>query len=486
MVSIKQIIFGIIYFFPVFLFSEPLDYEPGTLLIKLKQTSTTEVANSSLKNNEIKKAISALNRKWEAKEKDLVLKNIITTIYSRLVNFNLQDNQEVVKVLSFPRMFDLDEIKQDYQASGLVTEVEYNYYVYKQQQSFPISSFQYHLMHYSLKSTPVLQSDVQIPVAIIDTGVDITHPNLRDAIYINSQEVPFNNIDDDNNGYIDDYRGISFLGYSAQEAYSVDVTDTHGHGTHIAGIIAAQSVNSDGVWGLNPQAKIMPVKFMDSTGKGTQLDAAMAIRYAVDMGAKVINCSWGYFKKTSVLEDAINYAVKKGVIIVSAMGNSNTYIPEYPSAFESVLSVGAVSPVLQRSEYSNYGSHLDFVTFGNDIYSTLPGKSYGALSGTSQATAIVSGVVSRLLSLYPAMTYLGVYEMLKNNALDLGAEEYDQYNGYGLVQVDGMLLELNETVPSYNISVISETSTNTTPVPYLKYIGIVLGVVTAILVGIAL
>ncbi len=477
---------SVVFFFIIItpFYAVSLDYEPGTLLIKIKQEPLTGDTVSRQKNDDIKKMISVLNRKWAAREKELVLQNIVMTVYSSLVNVDQPKNLDRIKVLSFPKEFDIATIKRDYQDSGAVAEVEYNYYVYTQQSRMRISAHQYYIMHDSLKSTPILQSEVQIPVAVIDTGVDISHPNLRHAIYTNQGEIPFNNVDDDENGYVDDYQGVSFLGYSANQRSSTDIRDEHGHGTHIAGVIAATSVAGDGIWGLNPQALIIPIKFMDSTGKGTQLDAAMAIRYAVDMGAKVINCSWGYFKKTTVLEDAINYAVKKGVIIVSAIGNSDTYIPEYPSAFESVISVGAVSQSLNRTSYTNYGSHLDFMTFGDNIYSTLPSNSYGVLSGTSQATAIVSGVVSRLLSLYPVMTYLGMTEMLKNNALDLASEGYDQYTGYGLVQVDGMLEELSEVVPSYNIVIVEEKTKKADS--YIKYIGIALGVIVAFIVGVSL
>jgi serine protease len=452
----------------------PIDYEPGTLIIKLQ------------KEKEKKTRVLALNKKWGATVQTFHLKSAIPiySLSSKLISGqdkkDTEEHRETVMVLSFSDDVDINRIKSDYRHSGAVRSVEPNYYVYLNARPFPLHTNQYHIQHPSLLAMPMVNSEINVPVALIDTGLDILHPALRHALYINHQEIPFNNYDDDGNGYIDDYYGLSFLGYSATQKPSSDISDLHGHGTHIAGIIAAKSVNNSGVWGVNPQAMILPIKFMDSTGKGTQLDAAMAIRYAVDRGVKVINCSWGYFKKTTVLEDAIEYAIKKGVIIVSSVGNSYSYIREFPSAFNHVITVGAVSPDLTRSAYSSYGSHLDFMSFGTDIYSTLPGNNYGTQTGTSQATAIVSGIISKALSLYPAMSKLGVYELLKSNSHDIGAPGYDIKSGHGVVYVDGIIKELGASPASYTVVPVSPKTE--TPSRF-KPIWVIIGILIAIMVG---
>lgn len=158
-----------------------------------------------------------------------------------------------------------------------------------------------------------------VKVAVVDTGVDANHPDLSQQIAVNSAEVA-NGLDDDTNGLIDDIKGYSFYGYSLGRG-SADASDVHGHGTHIAGIIAAAANNQQYGSGINPSARIIPVAFMDSGGRGTQFDAAAAIKYAADMGAEVINCSWGYFIYSGVLADAVAYAVAKGALVVAAAGN---------------------------------------------------------------------------------------------------------------------------------------------------------------------
>ncbi len=262
----------------------------------------------------------------------------------------------------------------------------------------------------------------RVVVAVVDTGVDAKHPALRHAVNTS--------------------RAISFYGYSRTNQTSSDIVDRNGHGTHLAGIIAANPVGKDSVRGINPDATIMPIKFLNHEGEGIQLDAAKAIRYAVDNGANIINCCWGFFSKKKELEESIKYALEKKVIIVAAVGNSDTFIPEYPAAFNSVITVGAISKNMRRSTYSSYGEHLDFMSLGNDVYSTFPGSTYKSLTGTSQATAIVSGIISRILSVHPSMSTSDIYEMIKNHTKDMLSPGHDKRSGHGAVQIEKILTSL--------------------------------------------
>ena len=422
----------------VFLYATPDEYEPNTLIITLKN-DTPSVSPANYIHHQPdddpplvspEKIMASLQEKWGASSYSIPFNSDVITPYAAITDPNKKTPPTEIIIASFPKNVDITTVKQDYQMRPSVRNVEFNYYVYIDQNDpllLPVHNRQYHIQHLSLRAAIMIDSEMSIPVAVLDTGIDATHPGLRHAI--------------------DTSKGASFLGYSKTNSSSADITDENGHGTHISGIIAAKPVDNNGVWGINSQATIIPVKFIDATGKGSQLDAAMAIRYAVDHGAKIINCSWGYFKKISVLEDAIQYALKKGVIIVGSVGNNNTMIPEYPAAFDDVITVGALTKGSSPASYSSYGSHLDFMSFGSDIYSTLPNNGYGVLSGTSQATAIVSGVISRALSLYPSMTKQGIYALIKANATDIPPVGYDQWSGHGVVHIDGILEAFGE-VPS--------------------------------------
>jgi len=252
---------------------------------------------------------------------------------------------------------------------------------------------------------PVIQHAMEIAVtrnvtvAIVDTGVDITHPELKSKLSTNVYE-SVDGRDNDGNGFVDDIYGYSFYRFS-KGGGSANVSDLNGHGTHLAGIIAASSNNRKFGTGINPSARILSVPFLDSTGRGTQFDAAAAIKYAVDRGAEVINCSWGYYIYSGVLQEAIDYAYAHGAIVLGAAGNDGGTTPVYPASFDHVISIGSCDLLGNRSSFSNINDAVDFLAFGDGINSTQPGNGFGRMSGTSQSTAIVSALVSRMLGAVP-------------------------------------------------------------------------------------
>lgn len=237
-----------------------------------------------------------------------------------------------------------------------------------------------------------------VVVAVIDTGVDYNHPDLAQQMWVNEAElngVP--GVDDDNNGYIDDIRGYNFA------EQNNNPMDTEGHGTHVAGIIGA-SHNNFGISGVNPNAKIMALKAF-SARKGDALDSAHAIRYAVDNGAKIINCSWIERKVIPELEKAVEYAIANDVVIVGGAGNAGINIDKrtlYLADYDDVIIVGSIDEVGKPSKKSNYGREkVDILAPGDRIYSTTPNNSYGYKTGTSMATPFVTGAISLLMSVDP-------------------------------------------------------------------------------------
>ena len=240
-----------------------------------------------------------------------------------------------------------------------------------------------------------------IVVAVIDDGVDFSHPDLAGQQWVNASEIAGNGIDDDNNGLIDDVNGWDFC---HNDSTLHDAADFHG--THVAGSIAAQA-NGVGMAGVAPNVKIMAIKFIekDNPDCGTDTEAIDAINYAAAHGAQVINASWGGPDLSNALGEAIANA--SHTLIVAAAGNDGQDLgvfPVYPAALGPVLSVASVHNEGFLAGTSNYGPGIvDLAAPGNDILSTLPDGQYGLLSGTSMAAANTSGVVALALSAHPTL-----------------------------------------------------------------------------------
>jgi hypothetical protein len=252
-----------------------------------------------------------------------------------------------------------------------------------------------------------------IIVAVIDTGVDYTHPDLSDNMWVNEAELDGRSgVDDDGNGYIDDIYGYDFVNNDG------DPRDDHYHGTHCAGTIGAVGNNAQGVAGVCWAVKIMAVKFLDSGGSGTTANAIASVQYATDMGARVMSNSWGGGAYDQGLKDAIDAAGRAGIIFVAAAGNDGVNTdtsPHYPSAYnsENIISVMATDKYDAKASFSSYGLvTVDLGAPGVDILSCEPGNTYGLLSGTSMAAPHVSGACALLLSVNPGLEYKQVKDIL--------------------------------------------------------------------------
>lgn len=233
-----------------------------------------------------------------------------------------------------------------------------------------------------------------ILIGVIDTGIDYLHPDLVDNIWKNPGEIPNNGIDDDDNGFIDDYYGWDF-------AYDDnDPEDQYGHGTHVSGTIAGKGNNGIGVTGVMWNARVMAIKFLDASGSGTTSDAIDAVNYATIMNVQVTNNSWGGGGYSQALEEAI---ASSGIFVAAAgnNGTDNDQYPEYPGSYtlDNIISVAATDHNDSLANFSCYGRYsVDLSAPGVDILSSLPGNNYEAWSGTSMATPHVTGAVALLWS----------------------------------------------------------------------------------------
>jgi subtilisin family serine protease len=281
----------------------------------------------------------------------------------------------------------------------------------------------------------------KVVVAVIDTGIDYTHPELKDNIWVNRGETGYweppkeladkgyaykcrdkscNGMDDDGNGYVDDVVGWDFV-------HEIPLPfDTHGHGTHIAGIIGGGAANGIGSSGVCPNVSLMPLKYYDNSGSGYNnlTNTVRAIEYAVANGAQIINYSGGGSEPAPSEKAAVELARRKGVLFIAAAGNdgrNNDRIPYFPASYASdnIVSVASVNKLSRLLPSSNFGKSVHLAAPGLMILSTLPGGKFGTMSGTSQATAFVSGAAALLASQGEKFDYKRIKNYLLQGAKPL-------------------------------------------------------------------
>ncbi|MFN8606479.1 MAG: S8 family peptidase [Vulcanimicrobiota bacterium] len=238
-------------------------------------------------------------------------------------------------------------------------------------------------------------------IALIDTGVDYNHPDLKDNLWTNPGEIPGNGIDDDGNGVVDDVHG-----YNAFEN-SGDPMDGHSHGTHCAGTIAGVGNNGQGVVGVNQHANLMAVKIFNNSGSTNAAAIVRGINYATRMGARLTSNSWGGGAASQAIYDAFNSSPALHIMAAGNDGTDNDKSPHYPSSYDlpNNVAVAASDRNDQRASFSCYGAKsVDIAAPGKDIYSTIPGGKYGTKSGTSMATPHVTGVAGLVVSMNPELS----------------------------------------------------------------------------------
>jgi len=282
-----------------------------------------------------------------------------------------------------------------------------------------------------------------VTVAVIDTGVDFTHPELAEAKWVNPKPSPRGDIN-----------GWNFVDNSRE------VRDLSGHGTIVAGLIAASSTDKFGIAGINPWARVMALKAMELNGKGGSINLAQAIVYAADHGARVINLSVGGRTLTRMEQEAIDYAARRDALVVVASGNDGVETRNFsPAGLHNVLAVAAVGPDLKRQAFSNWGATIGIAAPGVDMLSLRarqtdllemtrsnyrPGTAVVAdqfyrVTGSSFAAPMVSGAASLLLSVNPSLHAAQVKRMLLQSARDLEGVGVDQFSGYGLLDIEAAL-----------------------------------------------
>ena len=394
-------------------------FAPDRILVKTKENAATE-------------AIETVNRRNSARTEKRIP-------HTR------------VNVVKLPEALSVQEAVKRYEASPDVEYAEPDYKLYPTQSYPPPDDPRYSNL-YGLNNTGqekgAVNADIDAPeawsvttgdastvVAVIDTGIDINHPDLKDNIWVNPGESgtdssgndkATNGVDDDGNGYKDDVNGWDFY-YDNNSVFDRAAADSHG--THVAGTIAAKGNNSLGVVGVNWQAKIMPAKFIGPDNIGYTSGVIAAINYAVNNGAKISNNSWGGGAFTRSLYDTIKAADSKGHLFVASAGNkaeNSDETPHFPSSYghdaavakytnpdlpslENIIAVAATNREDSLAGFSNYGAEsVDLGAPGVSILSTVPGKDYESWYGTSMATPHVTGTAALIKANSPNLDDAGI------------------------------------------------------------------------------
>lgn len=277
---------------------------------------------------------------------------------------------------------------------------------------------------WSLMKSPQFQKtkcrDSKLVVAVVDTGVDFTHPDLVDSRWVNEKEANGKvGVDDDGNGFIDDVNGWDFTTKKPL------IVDQHGHGTHIAGIIAAHSKTSKGMLGVCPGVKIMSVRYYDpqATGQQNLLNTIESFKYAVNNGAHIINYSGGGSEFSRAEFEALKAAHMKDILVVAAAGNEQSNADDrayYPAAYNlpNIISVTAIDQSGKLLSASNWGvKNVDIAAPGYSILSTQQNGNYGYMQGTSQATAFVTGIAALLMTEKPGTSALKIKQIIEDTGV---------------------------------------------------------------------
>jgi subtilisin family serine protease len=332
----------------------------------------------------------------------------------------------------------IDRVAASLERTGLFTIVEQDHVAQGAAlPNDPSFASEWHLSKIKASSAwDLTKGSSSIKVAVVDSGVDPTHPDLA------SKLVPGWNFVSDNS----------------------DTRDSQGHGTAVAGALAAATNNYTGVAGVAWSNPIMPLVVLDSNNYASYSDVASAITYAADHGARIINVSLGGSSASSTLQSAVDYAWNKGAVVFAAASNNSSSSPYYPAACRNVVAVSATTQSDTFASFSNYGSWITISAPGDNILTTTKGGGYGSWYGTSLATPVAAGVGALVFSRNPALSSSQLFNILKQNSDDLGSGGFDPYFGWGRVNAYRAVAAAGGTTVTSSPTTSSTVSGSFTPI----------------------
>ncbi|MYF56849.1 S8 family serine peptidase [Candidatus Poribacteria bacterium] len=424
----------------------PPEFTPGELLVRLTPEASMELDN--LKSDSAVARFFA-EQKVASYKRAIPLKGRLSTYHSNidrayLLRFSLLADLATLKT-TFGKSDYIEAVSLNCLRPTLADAIVPNDPKYAEQWSLPAMKLP--------EAWTIEKGNKNVVIAIVDSGIDYRHDDLANKIWVNQDEIPDNEIDDDENGYVDDIHGWDFTDAPNLQAEGDSIEDDNepidesGHGTHVAGIAGALPDNGIGIAGVAWNCSLMAVRAGLSLGGGSRMqddDSAAAIVYAADNGADIINMSWGSKQQSFVIRDAVEYAYARGVVLIGAAGNSNEDESIFPAAYRKVIAVASTNQFQQRFYRSNYGASVDIGAPGNGIISTQIDNGYRILTGTSMAAPHVAGVAALMLSKRPALTHEEIRQILINTADSVPEEDSEvpdpKFVGAGTVNAYRALL----------------------------------------------
>ncbi len=426
---------------------KPGDYYPGIVQLKLKPQYKLAFSGALRMDAKTMKFLEPMGIR---KVRPAVPQGLINRAMARTAK-PLEHDLSLYQVINFDPSVPVNEAINLLYNTGMVDLAEpvYVYHSFSTPND-PYLSRQYYLsMINAIQAWDITTGDSTLVIGIPDSGVDIDHPDLVDNLFINKND-PVNGIDDDHNGYIDDWRGWDFAGASASNPNDEDNDPSipkggdFTHGTGVGGIIGSRGNNSIGVAGLAWKCKLLFTKHFADDQPDTSSSYAVSpfegVLYCAMMGASVINCSWGGPYPNQIYQDYIDVITQDmGVLIVASAGNSGNEVAEYPASYNHVLSVGSVEKNYLKSYYSSYGPNVDLVAPGTGIWVDQYNDIYASNSGTSYSAPMVSGAAVLVKSKYPSFTGNQIGELLRVTANDTiyttNSSAYKNKLGTGLLDI---------------------------------------------------
>ncbi|RJP65360.1 MAG: T9SS C-terminal target domain-containing protein [Ignavibacteriales bacterium] len=421
-------------------------YLSNKVIVKLKTLPPNSLGkNVSLPNSVLSKAEAY---RIKSVSKNFILKNDEKSNLNRILS--LEYSSDVDPVIVSAKLSKLNDVEW--------AEPHYVYPV-SYVPNDPSLTLQYNLSKIQAESAwDITKGDTSIIIGIVDTGIDWDHPDLAANMWVNKNEIPANGVDDDKNGFVDDYRGWDFGGLNGTPDND-PIEDKPDHGTHVAGIASAVTNNGIGVASIGYNSKLMAVKtsqdnYRNNTGQPYIIYGYEGIAYAADNGAKVINCSWGGSGYSQAAQDVIDYAVSKGALVVAAAGNESSSGMNTPSGLNGVMSVASTDPSDYISSFSNYDYSVDVSAPGSGIYSTWMNDTYTYASGTSMSSPLVAGLAALVFSKFPTYKPLQVAEQVRVNSDNIDAlnPAYAKMIGWGRINAYKALTNTtSKSIRAYNI-----------------------------------
>lgn len=436
----------------VFIFQQSVaqDYVPGLIVVKIKDEDLKARQNSRkiLKIDQLQNDSDVKNFKKLGKINGANQRKTEKSRLDNIYKLEIDDNISETEYITYLNSFDNIEYAEQY------PNVRPLYVPNDPQAQFGMAQF--HLAQINVYDAwNITQGDEDIVIGIIDTGADLDHEDLVNNLYLNVGD-PIDGVDNDNDGYIDNYYGWDF----ADNDNSPEA-DGSKHGTGVTGIAAAATDNSRGIAGVGFNTKFMPIKIFQTESNFSR-NSYEAIIYAADQGCDVINLSWGSSGRYSQFaQDIINYAVlEKDVVIVAAAGNTNAELDFFPASYDNVLSVGFVNADDSRNSNATYSDFIDLVAPGVGVYTTENNDTYGNDTGSSYAAPMVAGAAALIRSIFPEWNASQVMEQLRVSSDDInniGNNTDFQYKfGKGRLNVFKALADFDK--PSIRISDVSYTN----------------------------